>query len=124
MNFELINTKEINGIFSTIYKNNNKIDIVNFINELQKRGYEIKSVGIENNSDIGERTLYPDYQIQDFISNYENIINSNEYVSTGIVLDFNNEIIRICISDNKLAVISYNELINLEDILKKNEYYK
>lgn len=124
MNFELIDEKEINGIFSTKYQTNNKIDIVAFINYLQKFGYEIKSVAVENNADIGERTLYPDYQTRNFIVNYENIVNSNEYVSTGIVLNFNNEIIRVCISDNQLVIISYNELIYLEDILKKNEYHK
>ena len=124
MNFQFINEKEINGIYSTEYKAEDKINILSLIAKLQSTGYDIKSVGIENNSDIGERTLYPNYTINDFTSNYQSITNSEEYVSTVITLDYNNEIVRISVGDNKLFIISYNEFIYLQDILKKNEDYK
>lgn len=121
--FKKINEESFeNGIFSCDYETIQNINIINFIKYLQSLGYNIKKVGIGNNSDMYERTLMPEYGVDSFIACYNNIISSPEYTRTQINLRYNNDKVIIYVRDNKVQVISYDNPVYLEDILKKNDY--
>lgn len=121
--FKKINEESLkDGIFCCDYQSVQNVNIVDFIKKLQSLGYEIRKVGIGNNFDMYERTLMPEYGVNSFIACYSDIISSPEYYRTQINIEYNDEIVIIYVKDNNIQVISYDEPVYLEDILKKNDY--
>lgn len=121
--FKKINEESFeNEIFCYNYQSPENINIVNFVKYLQSLGYEIRKVGIGNNSDMYERTLMPEYGLNAFEAYYDDIISSPEYTRTQINVKYNGDIVIIYVKDNNIQVISYDEPVSLEDILKKNEH--
>lgn len=111
-----------NDIFCCNYKSDKNINIVAFIKYLQSLGYVINKVGIGNNSDMYERTLMPEYKVDAFATHYNDIISSPEYTRTQINIKYNDDGVIIYVKDNDIQVISYDNIVHLEDILKKNNY--
>ena len=111
-----------NDIFCCNDKSNKNINIVVFIKYLQSLGYVIDKVGIGNNSDMYERTLMPEYKLDDFATCYNNIISSPEYTRTQINIKYNGDGVIIYVKDNNIQVISYDNPVYLEDILKKKDH--
>ncbi len=121
--FKKINEESLkDGIFCCDYQSVQNVNVVNFVKWLQSLGYEIGKVGIGNNSDMYERTLMPEYGVHAFEACYSDIISSPEYDRTQINIKYNNDIVIIYVKDNNIQVISYDEPVYLEDILKKNDY--
>lgn len=111
-----------NDIFCCNYKSDKNINVVVFIKYLQNLGYAIDNVGIGNNSDMYERTLMPEYKLDEFATYYNNIISSPEYTRTQINIKYNDDRVIIYVKDNNIQVISYDNPVYLEDILKKKDY--
>lgn len=118
--FKKTNTGNLkNNIFRCDYESAQNVNIVDFVRYLQSLGYEIKKVGICNNSDMYERTLMPEYGVDAFAANYDYIVSSPDYDRTQINVKYNDDIVMIYVKDNNIQVISYDKPVCLEDILKK-----
>lgn len=111
-----------NGICRCKYESNNNINIINFIYELQSNNFSISDIGVDNNQDMYERKLAPVYELNDFLSSCDYIINSLEYDGVKFTVNYNNNIIHIFIKDNELLIVSYDKPVYLEDLLKKNDF--
>ena len=54
--------------------------------------------------------------------NYNNILDSEEYDGTELVVPVGEVLAHVTVKDNYIKVFSYDQPISLEDLLKKNEY--
>lgn len=119
---EKVKTIDTTTIFTYEYQTSEKINILSLIDVLQKNGYTITDVGVLNKEDMYEKKLYPSYDLDSFAINYNNILDSEEYDGTELVVPVGEVLAHVTVKDNYIKVFSYDQPISLEDLLKKNEY--
>lgn len=119
---EKVKTIDTTTIFTYEYQTSEKINILSLIDVLQKNGYTITDVGVLNKEDMYEKKLYSSYDLDSFAINYNNILDSEEYDGTELVVPVGEVLAHVTVKDNYIKVFSYDQPISLEDLLKKNEY--
>ena len=116
--FNKIKEQEFDDISIKYYRSNEKIDYLKLIIYLSKEDDKIK---VDENEDVGLKTVDDIYSLEEFVKNYEKIkssdINKIRLYTKYYNMPMNVEIYP---NSNEIRLVTHEKDLELMDLLKKN----